>query len=63
MCPGHFPFSLYKKPARSGPSVWYARYWDKEACRYSVTRSTGVLAEGKRERRTEADAQARAMLS
>lgn len=56
------PYSLYKKPARSGPATWYARYWNPEVCRYSVTRSTGVLAEGKRERHAEAEAKARAML-
>jgi len=57
-----FPFSLYKKPSSSGPAVWYARFWDESARRYGLTRSTGILAEGKRERRSEAEAAARAML-
>jgi hypothetical protein len=57
-----FPFSLYKKPSPPGPSVWYARFWDESARRYSATRSTGILAEGKRERRAEAAAVARSML-
>ncbi len=58
----HSRYSLYKKPARSGPATWYVRYWDADAHRYGKTRSTGILAEGKRERRAEAEAQARAML-
>jgi integrase len=42
--------------------MWYARYWDSSLNRYAVTRSTGVLVEGKRERKAEADERARAML-
>ncbi len=56
------PFTLYKKPSHSGPDIWYARFWDKDAHRYGATRSTGILAEGKRERRSDAEAAARAML-
>lgn len=42
--------------------MWYARYWDPSLMRYSVTRSTNVLVEGKRERKAEAEECARAML-
>jgi|GEM_PF-2949081 len=56
------PFSLYKKLTKQGP-VWYARFWDEKAGRYALKRSTGVVAEGKRERRGEAERKAWEMLS
>jgi len=56
------PFSLYKKSMVNGPAVWYARFWDEKTERYAVTRSTGVLAVGKRERRTDAETIAREMV-
>jgi integrase len=56
------PFTLYKKPSRSGSPVWYARFWDAKAARWGSTRSTGIEAEGKRERKAEAIEAARAML-
>jgi len=43
--------------------LWYARFWDAKAGRYAAKRSTGVMAEGKRERRREAEAKAREMLA
>ena len=55
------PFTLYKKETKSG-AVWYARFWDATVRRYAITRSTGVLAEGKRQRRYEAEQAARSML-
>ena len=55
------PFTLYKKETQSG-LVWYARFWDETTRRYAVTRSTGVHAEGKRQRRYEAEQAARDML-
>lgn len=58
----HSPYNLYKKPCKDGTLMWYARYWDPSLKRYSVTRSTNVLVEGKRERKADADACARAML-
>ncbi|MDR1253001.1 MAG: hypothetical protein LBK62_12700, partial [Treponema sp.] len=57
----HKPFTLYLKETRAGP-VWYARFWDKNARRYAVSRSTGILAEGKKLRRYEAEQAARVML-
>jgi len=56
------PFTLYKKETKSG-LVWYARYWDEATQRYALTRSTGVPAEGKKQRRYEAEQAARDMLS
>jgi integrase len=55
------PFTLYQKKTKAGP-VWYARFWDEAAWRYAVTRSTGVLVEGKKQRRYEAEQAAREML-
>jgi integrase len=57
----HKPFVLYQKETKTGP-VWYARFWDEAARRYAVTRSTGVIAEGKKQRRYEAEQAAREML-
>jgi len=54
-------FTLFKKETRSG-AIWYVRFWDKTAQRYTVTRSTGVYVEGKRQRRYEAELAARDML-
>jgi integrase len=56
------PFSLYKKTTPTGIVVWYARFWDAVSEKYAVTRSTGVEALGKRERRAEADRVARELL-
>lgn len=57
----HKPFSLYQKETKTG-AVWYVRFWDETAKRYAVTRSTGVLVEGKKQRRYEAEQAARKML-
>ena len=57
----HKPFVLYQKETKSG-LVWYARYWDETTRRYAVTRSTGVLVGGKKQRRYEAEQAAREML-
>jgi hypothetical protein len=53
---------LFLKEAKVG-SVWYARFWDEAAQRYSLTRSTGILAEGKKQRRYEAEQAAQDMLA
>jgi integrase len=55
------PFTLYKKETKTG-AVWYVRFWDETTQRYAVTRSTGVPAEGKKQRRYEAEQAARDML-
>ncbi|MDR2393025.1 MAG: site-specific integrase [Treponema sp.] len=55
------PFTLYKEKTKSG-LVWYIRFWDEATGRYALSRSTGILVEGKRERRREAEEKARSML-
>lgn len=55
------PFTLYKEPTKSG-LVWYVRFWDDAAQKYNRSRSTGVLVEGKKERRFEAEEAARRLL-
>jgi hypothetical protein len=56
------PFVLYKKSTKSG-LIWYAKFWNEEAYKFVLTRSTGVIAEGKKQYRYEAEQEARAMLS
>jgi len=58
----HSPYSLYKKPLKDGREVWYARFWNPEALKYTVTRSLNVEAIGKRERKPEAERAARELL-
>jgi integrase len=49
----HAPFSLYKK--RTGTRFyWYVRFWDDRERTYSIHRSTGIEAAGKKEHRNEA---------
>jgi hypothetical protein len=47
------PYTLYREKTAAGP-VWYARFWDETAGKYSRARSLGVPVEGKRERQREA---------
>jgi integrase len=56
------PYTLYKEKTQKG-LVWYSRFWDEVAKKYTVARSLGILVEGKRERRREAEDTARAMAS
>jgi integrase len=56
------PFSLIKRETQAG-FIWYARYWNEKAGDYTLTRSTGVIAEGKKQRRREAEQKAQAMLA
>ena len=56
------PFYLQRKKTAKGP-VWYARFWDEKLKKYTLARSTGIVAEGKRGRRKEAEQKAREMLS
>ena len=55
------PFSLFKKQTDKG-FVWYARFWNYKIKKYTETRSTGIFAEGKKERRKEAEQKARELL-
>lgn len=56
------PFTLYKNQTGIG-LIWYARYWNEKAQKYTITRSTGIIAEGKKERKREAELKAQEMLS
>jgi integrase len=57
----HAHYSLYKK--RIGTrDYWYVRYWDEREKRYSVHRSTGIEAAGKKGRRADAEKIALEML-
>jgi integrase len=57
----HAHYSLYRK--RIGTrDYWYVRYWDEREKRYSVHRSTGIEAAGKKGRRTDAEKIALEML-
>jgi len=39
--------------------MWHARFWDETLQKYAISRSTGVLVEGKKEHRREAEEAAR----
>jgi integrase len=56
------PFTLFKKKAGNG-LIWYARFWNDKARRYTLARSTGIYVEGKKERKREAELKAQEMLS
>jgi len=53
-----YPFTLYKVKSTNG-IMWHARLWDETLQRYAHSRTTGVLVEGKREQRREAEDTAR----
>jgi integrase len=55
-------YTLYKKSTQKG-IVWYARFWNEKTKKYAVARSTEIFAEGKKERRREAELKAQEMLS
>ena len=55
------PYTLFKKKAGNG-DIWYARYWNPKVKKYTLARSTGIYAEGKKERKREADLKAQEML-
>ena len=57
----HGAYSLFRKQTKKG-EVWYARFWDRSEGRYSLVRSTGIVARGKKGRRQAADDAAREML-
>jgi integrase len=46
--------TLYKSSA----GIWQARFWNPDEKRYSISRSLGVVAEGKKQRRREAEERA-----
>ena len=47
------PFSLYKKQTLQG-LIWYVRFWNDKAEKYTKYRSTGVKVSGKKGRQQEA---------
>jgi len=53
-----YPFTLYKVKSKCG-IMWHARFWDDTLQKYAHSRTTGVLVEGKREQRREAEEVAR----
>ena len=58
----HRSYSLYRKKSKQG-YVWYVRFWSYGEQKYVLTRSTGVLAVGKKKRYWKADEEARRILS
>jgi integrase len=57
----HAPYSLYKKRVGTR-QYWYVRFWDERTRKYSVHRSTGIEAGGKKERRGDAERAAAELL-
>jgi len=55
------PYTLFKKQTGIG-LIWYARFWNKKVKKYTVTRSTGIIAKGKKERKREAEQKAIEMI-
>jgi integrase len=55
------PFTLFLKKTKAG-LVWHARFWDESSRKYALARSIGIPAEGKKQRRYEAEQAAREML-
>ena len=49
-----YPFTLVKIKSKVG-TMWHARFWDESLQKYAHSRSTGILVEGKKERRREAE--------
>ena len=49
-----YPYTLYKVKSKHG-IMWHARFWDESLKKYAHSRTTGVLVEGKRENRREAE--------
>jgi hypothetical protein len=56
------PFYLQKKKTGKG-LIWYARFWNEKEKKYTLARSTGIIVEGKKSRRREAEQKAQEMLS
>jgi len=56
------PFTLFKKKTGIG-LIWYIRFWNEKAQKYTLTSSTEIIVEGKKERKREAELKAQKMLS
>ena len=48
-----YPFTLVKIKSKVG-TMWHARFWDESLQKYAHSRTTGILAEGKKEHHREA---------
>jgi len=57
-----YSFTLVKVKSKIG-TIWHARFWDENLKKYAHSRSTGVLVEGKKENRREAEEVARKILA
>jgi len=55
-------FTLFKRKTDKG-LIWYVRFWNEKDQKYSETRSIGIIAEGKKERKREAELKVNDMLS
>jgi hypothetical protein len=49
-----YPFTLVKIKSKIG-AMWHVRFWDETLQKYAYSRTTGILAEGKKEHRREAE--------
>ena len=49
-----YPYTLFKVKSKIG-IMWHARFWDETKQRYAHSKTTGILAEGKKENRREAE--------
>jgi len=53
-----YPFTLVKIKSKVG-TMWHARFWDERLQKYAHSHTTGILVEGKKEHRREAEEAAR----
>jgi integrase len=53
---------LFKVRSKNG-LIWHARFWDESLQKYAYSRTTGILVEGKKERRREAEEAAKIILT
>jgi hypothetical protein len=56
-----YPFTLVKIKSNVG-TMWHARFWDESLQKYAHSRTTGILVEGKKEHRREAEEAAKKLL-
>ena len=53
-----YPYTLFKVKSKLS-IMWHARFWNETQLRYAYSRTTGVLVEGKRKARREAEGTAK----
>jgi integrase len=58
----HSQYGLIKRQLKDGSQWYYVRFWNETEKRWFKTRATGVPADGKRQRLTQADAVAKELL-